>query len=355
METFRVAVPQNDLDDLRRRVAATRWPDELDDAGWDYGVPGRYVRELADRWLHGFDWRAVEARLNAYPQFRTEIDGERIHFLHLRCADPDAPAIILSHGWPGSVAEFLDVLGPLAERFHLVVPSLPGFGFSGPTRSRGWGPVRIANAWAELMRRLGYRRYVAAGNDWGSTIAPELGRIAPDAVAGVHVTQLWTDTPDHLHDPSDDERAALDDQVWFEANMSAYHHVQAQQPQSLAFALADSPVGLLGWHCLIYREGLDPDFVLTNVSIHWLTGTVASAMRIYREDALHPVPAEPTTVPLGAAQFAHDYQPFRRLVPARHRQVVAWNVYDRPGHFAAHQSPELLIADLTEFVTGLGR
>ena len=136
--------------------------------------------------------------------------------------------------------------------------------------------------------------------------------------------------------------------------MSAYHRVQAQQPQSLAFALADSPVGLLGWHCLVYREGLDPDFVLTNVSIHWLTGTVASAMRIYREDALHPVPGEPTVVPLAAAQFAHDYQPFRRLVPARHRNVVAWNVYQRPGHFAAHQSPELLIADLGGFVDGLG-
>lgn len=349
-----MAVPQDDLDDLRRRVAAARWPDELDDAGWDYGVPGRYVRELAGRWLDGFDWRAVEGRLNAYPQFRTEIDGERIHFLHVRAPEPDAPAIILSHGWPGSVAEFLDVLGPLSERFHLVVPSLPGFGFSGPTRSRGWGPARIARAWAELMRRLGYRRYVAAGNDWGSAIAPELGRIAPEAVAGVHVTQLWTDTPEQLDDPTPEERAALDGQVWFEATMSAYHHVQAQQPQSLAYALADSPVGLLGWHCLIYREGLDPDFVLANVSIHWLTGTVASAMRIYREDALHPIGGPPTTVPLAAAQFAEDFLPFRRLVPARHGNVVAWNVYDRPGHFAAHQSPELLIADLSGFVSGLG-
>jgi hypothetical protein len=207
METVRVAVPQDDLDDLRRRVAATRWPDELDDAGWDYGVPGRYVRELAGRWLHGFDWRAVERRLNAYPQFRTDIDGERIHFLHLRTTDPGAPAIILSHGWPGSVAEFLDVLGPLSERFHLVVPSLPGFGFSGSTRSR----------------------------------------------------------------------------------------------------------------------------------------------------ALRPIPGEPTTVPIAAAQFRDDYRPIRRLVPARHRTVVAWNVYHQPGHFAAHQSPGLLIADLSAFVSGLGR
>jgi pimeloyl-ACP methyl ester carboxylesterase len=353
METFRVAVPQEDLDDLRRRVAGARWPDELEGVGWDYGVPGGYVRGLAERWLHGFDWRAVEARLNAYPQFRTEIDGEPIHFLHVRCADPGAPAIILTHGWPGSVAEFLDVLGPLSERFHLVVPSLPGFGFSGPTHSRGWGPVRIARAWAELMRRLGYQRYVAAGNDWGSTIAPELGRVAPEAVAGVHVTQLWTDPAGPIDDPSPDERAALDDRAWFEENMSAYHHVQAQQPQSLAYALADSPVGLLGWHCLIYREGVDPDFVLTNVSIHWLTGTVASAMRLYRESELAPIPAEPTTVPLAAAQFRDDYQPVRRLVPARHRNVVAWNDYDRPGHFAAHQSPELLVADLTGFVARL--
>jgi pimeloyl-ACP methyl ester carboxylesterase len=195
---------------------------------------------------------------------------------------------------------------------------------------------------------------VAAGNDWGSTIAPELGRIAPEAVAGVHVTQLWTDSAERFDDPTDEERAALDDRDWFEQNMDAYQRLQAQQPQSLAFALADSPVGLLAWHGLIYREGIDPDFVLTNVSIHWLTGTVASAMRIYREDALRPIPDEPTTAPIAAAQFRDDYRPIRRLVPARHRTVVAWNVYDRPGHFAAHQSPELLIADLSAFVSGLG-
>jgi epoxide hydrolase len=356
MQTFRIDIPQRDLDDLFERLDRTRWPQELPDADWDYGVPGAYVRELADYWRRGYDWRRWEARLNEHPQFTTTIDGQRIHFLHVRSAAPDALPLILTHGWPGSVAEFLDVIGPLSEHFHLVVPSLPGFGFSGPTTERGWNVARVARAWAELMRRLGYQRYGAAGNDWGSAVAPELGRVAPESIAGVHVTQLWADptgAPGELDDPSEDEKAALAGLAWFEKNMDAYDRLQSQQPQSLAYALTDSPVGLLGWHCLIYRGGVDADYILTNVMIHWLTGTVSSAMRLYREDALRPRHTTPTTVPIGAAQFRDDYRPIRRLVAREHANLVSCHDYDRPGHFAAHQSPEVLVADIREFFAGL--
>jgi pimeloyl-ACP methyl ester carboxylesterase len=329
METFRVAVPQADLDDLHHRLDHTRWPAEIPGAGWDYGVPGRYVRELAEYWRHGYDWRRTEARLNAYPQFRTVIDGQPIHFLHARSADPDALPLILTHGWPGSVAEFLDVLEPLRERFHLVVPSLPGFGFSGPTTERGWNVSRIARAWVSLMRELGYDRYGAAGNDWGSTISPQ--------VAGP------------IDDPTPEEQAALDGHAWLAGNLDAYAAVQSQQPQSLAYALTDSPAGLLGWHCLIYREGVDADYVLDNVSIHWLTGTAGSAMRIYRESLLEPPLDWPAGVPVGYAQFPDDYQPIRRLAPA----VQNWHKADRGGHFAARQAPEVLVKDLTEFFDSL--
>jgi epoxide hydrolase len=357
MEPFRIEVPQTDLDDLYDRLDRTRWPQELPDVGWDYGVPGGYVRELADYWRRSYDWRAVEARLNAHPQFVTEIDGQRVHFLHIRSARPDALPLILTHGWPGSVAEFLDVIGPLSQDFHLVIPSMPGFGFSGPTASRGWNVQRIARAWAELMRRLGYRRYGSAGNDWGSAVAPEVGRVAREAVVGVHVTQLWADPtgePGELDDPTDEDKAVLAGLAWAAENMDAYQSVQRQQPQSLAFALTDSPAGLLGWHCLIYRGGVDADYVLTNVMFHWLTGTVSSAMRLYREDTLAPRHTTPTTLPIAVAQFADDYAPLRRLVPREHANVVSWNVYDRPGHFAAHQSPELLVADMRKFFAGLG-
>jgi pimeloyl-ACP methyl ester carboxylesterase len=356
MEPFRIDVPQRDLDDLHHRLDRVRWPQELPDAGWDYGVPVECVRELAEYWRRSYDWRAAETRLNAYPQFITEIDGQRIHFLHVRSRRSDALPLILTHGWPGSVAEFLDVIGPLSEDFHLVVPSMPGFGFSGPTRSRGWNVPRIARAWAELMSRLGYARYGAAGNDWGSAVAPELGRVAPECVVGVHVTQLWAEPrgePGELDDPTEDEKRALAGRAWLAENMDAYQSVQRQQPQSLAFALNDSPVGLLGWHCVIYRGDLDADYILTNVMIHWLTGTVASAMRLYREDTLTPRHTTPTTVPIGVAQFAQDYEPIERLVSREHSTIVSRHVYDQPGHFSAHQSPDLLVADIREFFVGL--
>jgi pimeloyl-ACP methyl ester carboxylesterase len=363
---FRIEIPQADLDDLHARLERVRWAEELPDVDWDYGVPVGYVKELVEYWRNGYDWRLWESKLNAYPQFTTEVYGQKIHFLHVRSPEPDALPVILTHGWPGSVAEFLDIIGPLtdprahggdpATAFHLVVPSIPGFGFSGPTKERGWNPQRIAKAWAELMSRLGYDRYGVAGNDWGTFISFELGRVAPRSVIGVHVTQIFSDPagePGELDGLSEAEKAGLEEDKWFRDNVGSYSVLQSQQPQTLAHALADSPAGLLGWHCQIYRGGLDPDFILTSVMFHWLTGTVASAMRMYYENAKAPPPAEPTTFPVGLAQFTHDYHVIRRFAERDHKNIVSWNVYDRPGHFAAHQSPDLLVGDIRGFFAGL--
>lgn len=360
MRPFRIEIPEGDLDDLRDRLDRTRWADDLPDAGWDYGVPAGHVRELVRYWREEYDWRAHEARINAYPQSTTTIDGQRVHFLHVRSAEPGALPLILTHGWPGSVAEFLDVIGPLADpsahgedpgdAFHLVIPSLPGFGFSGPTRDRGWSPRRIGAAWAELMARLGYERYGAAGNDWGSYVSLEVGRADPGRAVGVHVTQIFSlpgGQAGELDGLSEEEQAAIDSLRWEEVNL-VHGKVQFVQPQTLAHALADSPAGLLGWHCQI-AGNLDADYLLTNVMIHWLTGTVASAMRLYWEFSHDKPSSEPTTIPLGLAQFSQDFKAIRRFAERDHRGIVSWNAYDAPGHFAAHQSPELLVADMRQF------
>ncbi|MFC7759750.1 epoxide hydrolase family protein [Catellatospora bangladeshensis] len=251
---FRIDVAQSRLDDLRDRLTRALWPHELPGVGAAYGVTNDRIQTLARYWLDEYDWRVTEQRLNSYDQFTTEIDGENIHFLHVRSPRPDATALILTHGWPGSVLEYLDLIAPLtdpadleAPAYHLVIPSLPGFGFSGPTRTPGWNRHRTARAWAELMSRLGYDRYGAVGNDAGSMIAPLLGQVAPDNVIGVHVTQIFSF-------PSGDaaefdgldaaDLAALAKLQWFYENMFAFNTLHSQQPQTIAFALADSP-----WAC----------------------------------------------------------------------------------------------------------
>src|ERR1700730_7161950 len=215
---FRIDIPQADLDDLQARLARTRWPDQLPGVGWDYGIPLEYVKELAEYWRTSYDWRAHEKRLNAFAQFTTTIDGQNIHFLHVRSPEPDALPLIITHGWPGSIAEFMEVIGPLtdprahngdpADAFHLVVPSIPGFGFSGPTADRGWNVRRVARAWDELMQRLGYRRYGAQGGDWGSSISRELGLIVPEHLVGVHLNMLCSQGPDDVTDLTDEAQAS---------------------------------------------------------------------------------------------------------------------------------------------------
>jgi len=358
---FRIDVPQATLDDLRDRLARVTWPDELPGVGDAYGVPVSFVRPLAEYWRAGYDWRAQEARLNAHPQFTTEIDGQTIHFLHVRSPEPDALPLILTHGWPGSVVEFLDVIGPLsdprahggdpADAFHLVIPSLPGFGFSGPTHEAGWGRYRTARAWATLMARLGYTRYGAAGNDAGSMVSPELGRIDPEHVVAVHVTQIFsfpTGDPAELADLTEEEQKELGTLQWFYTTKFSFNTLMSQQPQTLAFALLDSPVGLLAWNGQLL-EGLDRDFALTNVMLYWVTRTAASAARFYYEDAHAEAPKEPTTLPLGLAAFGGDFSGIRRFARRDHQNIVSWSVFDQGGHFAAHKEPELLTGDMRAF------
>ncbi|NES15687.1 MULTISPECIES: epoxide hydrolase family protein [Micromonospora] len=385
---FRIDVPQAELDDLADRLARTRWAEELPadpgatpagpvPPGWEYGVPVGYVRRLVERWRTTYDWRAWEAKLNAYPQFTTEIDGQSVHFLHVRSPEPDATPLILTHGWPTTVVEWLDVIGPLtdprahggdpADAFHLVVPSVPGFGFSGPTRERGWNRFRVARAWAELMRRLGYDRYGSAGNDLGSFVAPEVGRADPAHVLGVHVTQVFSlpsGDPAELAALTEEERGKVAFADWFVQRKGGYDKLHSTEPQNVAHALADSPAGLLGWSAQLMGEFLDPDYVLTNVMIYWLTNTAASSARYYYEDAeaVPPTqkvngrgaePLEPTTVPLGLANFAWDFASIRTLAERDHKNIVSWNTYDRGSHFAAHDAPDLLVADIRQFFAKL--
>jgi pimeloyl-ACP methyl ester carboxylesterase len=363
---YQINIPDHELAELSDRLARVRWSPEPVGGAQGYGVPVARVRELVAHWRDAYDWRTWEARLNAHPQYTTTIDGANVHFFHIRSAAPDAVPLVLSHGWPGSVAEYLDILGPLSDpgrhgldpatAFDLVVPSLPGAGFSGPTPDTGWGPQRIARAWAVLMRRLGYERYGAAGNDWGSFISLALGRIAPDQVIGVHVAQAWSPPPDDdpawLADLSPRDTAAWAAFQHYVTNEAAYGAVQGQQPQTLAHALADSPVGLLGWNAQAMRD-LDPDALLTHVAIHWLTNTAGSAIRIYAEQERETPAAGRTTFPVGVAQFPNDLASVRTFAEHQHANIVSWNEYDRGGHYAAHDAPDLLVADIRQFFATL--
>jgi pimeloyl-ACP methyl ester carboxylesterase len=374
IKPFRIDIPQAELDELADRLARVRWANELpaDEVtdgvqrgpvppGWEYGVPLEYVQRLVAYWSNGYDWRKWEAKLNEYPQFTTEIDGQNIHFLHVRSPEPDATPLILTHGWPNSVVEYLDLIGPLtdprthggdpADAFHLVIPSLPGFGFSGPTREKGWNRYRTAKAWAELMRRLGYEHYGTHGNDAGSFVSPEVGRVDPEHVIGVHVTQLFsfpTGDPAELADLSQQEVEYVQFLQHFNDDMSGYAKLQQSAPQNIAHALADSPTGQLAWSAQLLGATSD-DHVLTNATLYWLTNTAASAARFYYEDHHAEHPAEPTTAPTGLASFAYDFTPLRRFAERDHANIVSWNEFDRGSHWATQDAPDLLIDDIRGF------
>ncbi|MEV0093440.1 epoxide hydrolase family protein [Streptomyces sp. NPDC050738] len=379
IKRFRIDVPQADIDDLNDRLAKARWTDSGPGDEGEYGVSVSEVRRLAEYWRDGYDWRAWEARINALPQYTTEIDGQNIHFLHVRSPEPGAFPLILTHGWPGSFVEFLDLVGPLtdpaahggdpADAFHLVIPSLPGFGFSGPTTDKGWTTERTAKAWTELMRRLGYEKYGAHGNDAGSMISPVMGRIDGAHVAGVHVTQVFSfpsGDPAEFAGMSEEDMAGMQVLQWFMENKFSFNQLHSQQPQTLAHALADSPVGLLGWNLQLFTadmmggRSIDDDFILTNVALYWLTGTAGSAIRFYYEDAkaqqqgAEAETLEPTTVPLGLASFEGDFKSIRRFAERDHKSIAQWHTYKEPGgHYAAHLEPEVMTEDMRGFFRGL--
>jgi len=354
IEPFTIDIPQADLDDLVDRLSRTRWPDELAGAGWDYGIPLSRVKELAEHWRTAYEWRKHEARLNELPHYTTEIDGQNIHFVHVRSTREDALPLILTHGWPGSFLEFLQVIQPLSENFHLVIPSIPGFGFSGPTTERGWDVHRVGRAWAVLMERLGYDRYGAHGGDFGSGISRALAMAAPEHVVGAHLTYLPGPPPAGItFDLDEEDTRRLNRIKELIANRPAYQALQASRPQTISYALTDSPVGQLAWIAEKYTEWTDPESVididdlLTNVSLYWLTGTAGSSARLTKETAGIAPPV--CTVPIAVAVMPHDITLAVRAHVEHLFDVVQWTEFAHGGHFAALEVPELLAADITGF------
>ncbi|AWB95501.1 epoxide hydrolase [Agromyces badenianii] len=369
---FRIEIPQAQLDDLNARLSATRWADELPDVGWTYGTPVSYLKELAEHWRTSYDWREHEAKLNDFPQFTTTIDGQNVHFLHVRSPEPHAMPLIITHGWPGSIVEFMNIIGPLtdprahggdpADAFHVIAPSMPGFGFSGPTRETGWDMARIARAWAELMSRLGYERYGAQGGDTGAVISPMLGRIDSGHVVGVHVNGSLgfpSGDPAELADLTEAEQARLAAMQRQMADGTGYAVIQSTRPQTVGVGLADSPAGQLAWIVERFKEWTDPaaelpedavdrDQMLTNISVYWLTKTATSAARLYKEgQASWGQAAQRSEVPSGVAVFPGDFG--IRAIAERDDNVVHWSEFDRGGHFPAMEVPDLLVADVRAF------
>jgi pimeloyl-ACP methyl ester carboxylesterase len=388
IEEFRISIPQADLADLADRLARTRWPSALPGAAWDRGAPGAgwergvpvgYLRELAEYWRDGFDWRAQEARLNSYPQYVTRIDGQKIHFLHVKSPEPDATPLLLLHGWPGSVVEFTRVIGPLSDprahgdgsapAFDLVIPSLPGFGFSGPVTEPGWGSRRIAGALAELMARLGYERYGAQGGDFGAFVAPDLGRVDPGHVIGVHVNAAtmgfipFGDIPEQdlaTFSPAGKERAQRLQGYLAEGN--GYFQIQSTRPQTLSYGLTDSPAGQLAWIVEKFKEwtntghalpedAVPRDEILADVSVYWFTGTAGSTANLYYESMHSGDWPTPSGVPTGVAVFAEDVA-IRRYAE-RANNIVHWSDFETGGHFAALETPGLLVQDVRTFFASL--
>jgi len=375
ISTFRIDIPQADIVDLQERLTDTRWPSELEGVGWSRGVPVEYLQGLAGYWRDGFDWRAQEARINEFPQFLVEIDGQTIHFVHGKSGEPNATPLLLIHGWPGSFVEFIDLIGPLTDpvahggnaedAFDVVIPSIPGFGFSMPLSGPGWSDPRVTQAFTELMARLGYDRYGVQGGDVGAFVAPLLAQIDPSHVVGVHVNALVTfpsGDPAELEGLTESEQERMARFQNFEQDMSGYMSMQGTRPQTLAYGLSDSPVGQLAWIVEKFKEWTDPaaelpedavdrDHLLTNISIYWFTNTAGSSANHYYEGFHDPsafAPKERGTVPMGVAVSLTQDIAIRRLAE-RDYNVVHWTEFDEGGHFAAMEAPEFLIDDVRTF------
>jgi microsomal epoxide hydrolase len=382
MTPFRIQIPQTDLDDLQRRLATTRWPSGVQDAGWARGVPMAYLKELVEYWRTEYKWRQAEAQLNGFPQFLTEIDGTTVHFLHVRSIEHNALPLIMIHGWPGSFVEFIDVIGPLtdprahggdpANAFHLVIPSIPGFGFSSPVSEPGWDIVRVARAWATLMARLGYARYAVQGGDLGAWIGLALAGLDHQHVIGSHVNFLITppaDDPAVVADLSGEDQSRIATTAEFATRPPGYMALQMTRPRTVSYGLTDSPVGQLAWIAEKFREWTDSmnvpedavsrDSLLTNVMIYWLTATAGSSANLYYEIAQMPVDIRGfdwalsragVKVPLGVAVFPRDFiRPVRSLAERDFGPIRHWREFPRGGHFAALEQPELLVEDIRDF------
>lgn len=365
-EPFEIRVDDAVLADLRRRLEHTRFPDQIDGTGWEYGLPITYLRELVEYWLDAYDWRMHEARLNQFDHFRTRIDGHAIHYIHARSPRTDAFPLLLMHGWPGSIVEFLDVIPRLTDppdsttAFHVVAPSLPGYGFSEPTRTRGWGVSRVAQAFVTLMQDLGYTRYGVQGGDWGAQIATRIGSLDPDHCAALHLNMPIGLRPQEEVTLDDGDQADLAFMAQFSREESAYSQQQGTRPQTLAAALNDSPAGLLAWIVEKFRAWSDcdghpenaftRDQLLTNVMVYWVGQTIASSTRLYWELQHADERRLPfVAVPTGVARYPKEPIRFPRAWVERQYNITRWTVMPRGGHFAAMEQPDLFVDDVRAF------
>jgi epoxide hydrolase len=373
---FRIQTPEADLADLRTRLRSTRWPEKETVSDWSQGVPLGYLRELCRYWAQDYDWPARQRRLNALPQFRTEIDGLGIHFLHVRSPHPDALPLVMTHGWPGSVAEFANVIRPLTDpvshggasgdAFHVVCPSLPGYGFSDKPAEPGWGIARIASAWIKLMERLGYPSFAAQGSDWGTSVSTRIGQQAPEKVLGLHlVPPLAPPDPATFDDLTDGEQSALESLRRSAEADSGYSAEHATRPQTIGYALTDSPAALAAWvaekfwawadHDGDLETVISRDELLDNLMLYWLPRTGASAARLYWESIRQVnqwISGEVTdmvSVPVGCSIFPKELQrPSRRWARRRFTDIRYWNEPERGGHFAALEQPCLFVTEIRE-------
>ena len=377
MTEFNVHFEDSALADLKARLERTRLPDQIPDSGWDYGADRAYMEELLEYWRTEYDWRKYEAQLNELPHFKTSIDGIDMHFVHVRSKQDSAMPLVITHGWPGSVYEFMDVIGPLTDpvghggraedAFHLVLPSMPGYGFSGPAHRRGMSVDSVAGVVAKLMDRLGYERYAAQGGDWGSGVATWLARDFPDRLIGIHLNMVGGGPPPGMEDPEagipEWEFKRYRERAEWWSGENAYGNIQGSKPLTLAYGLNDSPAGLAAWVVEKFRAWSDcggdvesrftKDQLLTNIMLYWLTESMPSAVRLYYESRRSDREQTRSEVPTAVAVFPGEifFSP-RKWVETRYN-VVQWTEMPRGGHFAAMEEPELYIEDVVKFFGGL--
>jgi pimeloyl-ACP methyl ester carboxylesterase len=366
---FKIHVADSDLEDLRRRLRATRWPDRQTVPDWSQGVPLDYVQNICEYWARDYDWRKTEARLNALPQFHTNLDGVGIYFLHIRSPHSDAAPLLLTHGWPGSVLEFLKVIPALTDpsthgygskpAFHIVCPALPGYGFSDKPTQNGWSVEKIALAWSELMLRLGYQRYYAQGGDWGAMVTAAIALQDAEHCKGIHLNlPMVPPDPATMHSLTDEEKDSLAGTKHYQEWDSGYSKQQSTRPQTLGYALADSPAGQAAWiiekfwawtDCHGHPENaLTRDEILDDIMLYWLSNAAASSARLYWESFRH-LNYAPIQIPVGCSIFPKEiFRASRRWAEKRYPNLVYWNRLDRGGHFAAFEQPELFVNELQD-------
>ncbi|MEV8377050.1 epoxide hydrolase family protein [Kribbella sp. NPDC056861] len=370
IKPFWIDVPQADVDDLNARLANTRLPEPAPGDDWELGTPNAYLAEMVDRWQHQFDWRAEEARMNAFPHYTTDIDGQNVHFIHVPSAVEGATPLLLIHTYPGSFIDFLDMIGPLTDpvahggrpedAFSVVVPSIPGFGFSTPLADRGWTMARVARTFDTLMRRLGYSSYGAHGSDGGAMISRELGLLNPPGFLGLHVLQLFSfpsGDPSEFEKFGPEDYAALEHMQWFQS-VGGYNAINSTRPQTVAVGISDSPVGQLAWNELFNNFGngtslVSADQILAEVTLYWFTNTSAAAGRYHYEEAHAGTEPAINSAPTGAAVFADDFKSIRSLAERDNSNIVHWSNFKAGGHFASLERPLDVTDDLRVFFAGL--